>query len=64
MKMRSIPIVSSVILNGIFFLFVRFLAGNSIPLYYLFLAGGGFFMGGSYNLISGAKSTDLVLLYE
>ena len=50
------------VLAAVFFMLVRFEAGDSVTSYYVLMFFCGFFLGGPFNIISSAIAADLVFI--
>lgn len=50
------------ILAAVFFILVKFTAGDNVASYYILMFFCGFFLGGPFNIISSAIAADLVIL--
>ena len=47
--------------SAVMFIFVRYLTGNEVRLYVIYLFIAGFAIGGPFNLIPGAVTANLVI---
>jgi len=52
------------IMAAVFFILVRFVAGDSVGMYYFLMFFCGFFLGGPFNIISSAIAADLVNFFS
>lgn len=50
------------ILAAVFFMLVKFVAGDNVAAYYTLMFFCGFFLGGPFNIISSAIAADLVII--